>query len=141
MATKLNTSKAYQTTGRRVAHWTGNLRLIAFTLQFLNKKLPPTQLCYNPLSIRLQPVFRSYSSTSGPQKLVILVILVDMTRRGCGFVSPSLKCLNRNLTLKKFAQFWTIYPYRTASVVLWSEFLATDTEVPGSIPGATRFSE
>jgi len=24
---------------------------------------------------------------------------------------------------------------------LWSEFLATDTEVPGSIPGATRFSE
>ena len=29
----------------------------------------------------------------------------------------------------------------TASVVQWSEFLATDTEVPGSIPGATRFSE
>jgi hypothetical protein len=28
-----------------------------------------------------------------------------------------------------------------ASVVLWSEFLATDPEVPGSIPGATRFSE
>ena len=27
----------------------------------------------------------------------------------------------------------------TASVVEWSEFLATDTEVPGSIPGATRF--
>jgi hypothetical protein len=26
-------------------------------------------------------------------------------------------------------------------VVLWSEFLATDPEVPGSIPGATRFSE
>jgi len=29
----------------------------------------------------------------------------------------------------------------TASVVQWSEFLATDTEVPGSIPSATRFSE
>ena len=29
----------------------------------------------------------------------------------------------------------------TASVVYWSEFLATDTEVPGSIPGATRFCE
>ena len=29
----------------------------------------------------------------------------------------------------------------TTSVVQWSEFLATDTEVPGSIPGATRFSE
>jgi hypothetical protein len=26
-------------------------------------------------------------------------------------------------------------------VVYWSEFLATDPEVPGSIPGATRFSE
>ena len=29
----------------------------------------------------------------------------------------------------------------TASVVYWSEFLTTDTEVPGSISGATRFSE
>jgi hypothetical protein len=29
----------------------------------------------------------------------------------------------------------------TASVVQWSEFLGTDPEVPGSIPGATRFSE
>ena len=30
---------------------------------------------------------------------------------------------------------------KTASMVYWSEFLATDTEVPGSIPGAIRFSE
>jgi hypothetical protein len=29
----------------------------------------------------------------------------------------------------------------TASVVQWSEFLAATPEVPGSIPGATRFSE
>jgi hypothetical protein len=29
----------------------------------------------------------------------------------------------------------------TASVVYWSEFLATDPEVSGSIPGATRFYE
>jgi hypothetical protein len=28
-----------------------------------------------------------------------------------------------------------------ASVVSWSEFLAAGTEVPGSILGATRFSE
>jgi hypothetical protein len=28
----------------------------------------------------------------------------------------------------------------TASVVWWSEFLATDPEVPGSIPSPTRFS-
>jgi hypothetical protein len=30
---------------------------------------------------------------------------------------------------------------QTASVVYWSEFLAAKPEVPGSIPGATRFSE
>jgi hypothetical protein len=29
----------------------------------------------------------------------------------------------------------------TASVVLWSEFMDTVSEVSGSIPGATRFSE
>jgi hypothetical protein len=34
-----------------------------------------------------------------------------------------------------------IYVRGTASVVLWSEFLATDPEVPGSIPVPTRFSE
>jgi hypothetical protein len=28
-----------------------------------------------------------------------------------------------------------------ASVVQWSEFQATDPEIPGSIPSATRFSE
>jgi hypothetical protein len=33
------------------------------------------------------------------------------------------------------------YFYWTASVVYWSEILATDTEVLGSIPGASRFSE
>jgi hypothetical protein len=36
------------------------------------------------------------------------------------------------------------FPYLkpvTAPVVLQSEFLATDPEVPGSIPGATRFPE
>jgi hypothetical protein len=29
----------------------------------------------------------------------------------------------------------------TASVVWWSEFLATDPEIPSSISGASRFSE
>jgi hypothetical protein len=32
-------------------------------------------------------------------------------------------------------------PKRTASMVWWSEFLAANPEVPGSILGATRFSE
>jgi hypothetical protein len=40
-----------------------------------------------------------------------------------------------------FAIFWTLGGVMTASVVWWSEFLATDQEVPGSIPGRTRFSE
>jgi hypothetical protein len=31
--------------------------------------------------------------------------------------------------------------YGTASVVKWSEFLAADAEIPGSILGATRFSK
>jgi hypothetical protein len=30
---------------------------------------------------------------------------------------------------------------QTAPVVYWSDFLAADPEVPGSIPGAARFSE
>jgi hypothetical protein len=34
-----------------------------------------------------------------------------------------------------------LYIRTTASEIYWSEFLATDIEVPGSIPGATRFSE
>jgi hypothetical protein len=32
-------------------------------------------------------------------------------------------------------------PTSTASVVWWSEFLNTDPEVAGSIPGETKFSE
>jgi hypothetical protein len=35
----------------------------------------------------------------------------------------------------------TSYPSLTASMVQWSEFLATDPKVPDSIPGATRFSK
>jgi hypothetical protein len=34
-----------------------------------------------------------------------------------------------------------IHYHLTSSVVQWSEFVATDPEVPGSIPSATRFSE
>jgi hypothetical protein len=31
------------------------------------------------------------------------------------------------------------YVYMTASVVWWSEFLATDPELPGSVPGVPDF--
>jgi hypothetical protein len=33
------------------------------------------------------------------------------------------------------------YAGGTTSVVYWSQLLATDPEVPGSIPDTTRFSE
>jgi hypothetical protein len=37
---------------------------------------------------------------------------------------------------------WTMYRYfRFVYLLRRSEFLATDPEVPGSIPGPTRFSE
>jgi hypothetical protein len=36
---------------------------------------------------------------------------------------------------------WILVVIRPTSVLLRSEFLATDPEVPGSIPGATRLSE
>jgi hypothetical protein len=37
--------------------------------------------------------------------------------------------------------FCSVIQLFTASVVWWPEFLAANTEVPSSIPGATRFSE
>jgi hypothetical protein len=36
--------------------------------------------------------------------------------------------------------FLYVYDFRTASVVLWSEFLADNPEVLGSIHGATKCS-
>jgi hypothetical protein len=46
--------------------------------------------------------------------------------------------------IMKSSVFWDITPcspVKTASVVSWSEFLATDPKVTGSITGPTRFSE
>jgi hypothetical protein len=44
-------------------------------------------------------------------------------------------CPARNIFIKLVYHFWT------ASVVLWSEFLATDPEVLGSTLGPVTFSE
>jgi hypothetical protein len=38
-------------------------------------------------------------------------------------------------------QFWILNTDNQASVVWWSQFLAAKPDIPGSIPGATRFSE
>jgi hypothetical protein len=45
----------------------------------------------------------------------------------------------RCFKLHKITSVYSIH--RTASVIQWSDFLATDPEVPSSIPGATRLSE
>ena len=44
-------------------------------------------------------------------------------------------------TCEEHNEFITCWMFKTATVVQWSGFLATDTEVSGSIPNATRFSE
>jgi hypothetical protein len=48
------------------------------------------------------------------------------------------RLLNRHLI---FLLLSSLGGCATVSVFQWSEFLATDPEVPGSIPDATRFSE
>ena len=55
-------------------------------------------------------------------------VLLDMVEKGITLCRPTL-----------IFTFLTMNP--TASVVWWSEFLATDTGVSGSIPGPTRFSD
>jgi hypothetical protein len=45
----------------------------------------------------------------------------------------------RRVTASDITGNYTIFCYLRASVAYWSEFLATDPEVPCSIPGATRF--
>jgi hypothetical protein len=40
----------------------------------------------------------------------------------------------------KIDYFSVTFSWRTASLVQWSEFQATDPEIPGPIPGAARFS-
>jgi hypothetical protein len=52
---------------------------------------------------------------------------------------PSAPCPGPGATAADTRAF--CYLQRTASVVWWSQLLAIDPEVPGSIPGATTFSE
>jgi hypothetical protein len=47
----------------------------------------------------------------------------------------------RLIWLKRRERFEEAESEERPPQVWWSEFLATDPEVPGSIPGAARFSE
>jgi hypothetical protein len=53
----------------------------------------------------------------------------------------NLKCNTPQPELVGRYIFFCISFNGTTSVVQWSEFLATDSEVPGSIPSPTTFSE
>jgi hypothetical protein len=55
------------------------------------------------------------------------------------FVQPNEDC-SPDICVKR-AKYESVALLSTASVVKWSEFLATDPEVRGSFPGASRFSE
>jgi hypothetical protein len=52
-------------------------------------------------------------------------------RRFQRFIEPNVLVMQL-----KYMVFWYVW---TASVVYWSEFLAANPEVPGSILGVTRF--
>jgi hypothetical protein len=54
---------------------------------------------------------------------------------------PSKSIKLANLKFLASVYIFLLLIFSTASVVKWSEFLATDPEVPVSIPGAATFSE
>jgi hypothetical protein len=72
-----------------------------------------------------------------------------VTKAGFGFKIKFLAHLELIITIdysgdpNSHTLFLTIAHIKSSmsSVVYWSEFLATDPEVPGSIPDASRFSE
>jgi hypothetical protein len=49
--------------------------------------------------------------------------------------------LNTILFINSYIKISLCFIEKTASVVQWSEFLVTDPEVLGSVPGPNRFSE
>jgi hypothetical protein len=63
------------------------------------------------------------------------------------FISPTTLLNNSDATAKEALSHLCLIlsPYIAGKWTdifrIWSEFLATDLEVPGSIPGPTRFSE
>ena len=73
----------------------------------------------------------SYSQRRELQRLCLFFLLpAEMNLKFLGNIVSSLEM---SLTL--------LLLYRVIRPPLWSGFLATDTEVSGSIPGTTRFSE
>jgi hypothetical protein len=65
---------------------------------------------------------------------------VDDTRTGHFFFHFGNPSMGRRY-LHVYYTFFSRIPFYHASILSWSEFLATDPAVPDSIPGATTLSE
>jgi len=65
---------------------------------------------------------------------------VSSGRQSRAVINSQFCHFNGSKLIKKNPEKGKAYWY-SRPPLWWSEFLATDTEVPGSIPGATRFSE
>jgi hypothetical protein len=86
---------------------------------------------------------------------MVTLNIVEKTTDTCSGGAPSNICLNTAYPDKRLSWFSSVhpgkfldntciklwpYPFKeTASVVYWSEFLATDPEVPGSIHALPDF--
>ena len=96
---------------------------------------------------KLDPVLQTY--TASTQHLIIYnkkqTVRINLNSNCVGLrdLLVMVFCIhNMKSRIKKaLGYFRIVKAWMTASVVWWPEFLATDTEVSGSIPCATRFSE
>jgi hypothetical protein len=65
---------------------------------------------------------------------------MGLAREGLDVEHANISC-HCTQVVRDLGNFFLQVGKQTTSVVWWSEFLAAHTEIPGSIPGATRFSE
>ena len=116
--------------------------ILSFLISSGSKKKEPRYVCLSEAKASHSHKIWTEISSSVPHFLQVGLLLSPIVYRClhnvlCPVSRPittmdcvPLKDNNRDLVARS-----------TASVVQWSEFLATDTEFSGSIPGATRFSE
>jgi uncharacterized protein (DUF2132 family) len=103
-------------------------------------------VAYHPVSARYTKKFtvQSLNRVSHPDFVLDPILRhsrADLTFKAC-MISSTDNCPRIiNKTTKVLKIMTRLSDLSTTFVVWWSEFLATVTEVPGSIPGHARFSE